>query len=152
MTRRRREASLGKRPATRVRRLSSLLTRSRALVVRSRRWWAAGKAKTVKPCGQIFLHPGGEFGSGLGIGGDDFLEAGFGAGRSGQSKTLRMACGDGGALIQARDIGLGVLLEMELAALPGHGGEDGGAGGAQAGMVIADDEQDAVEAALLQEL
>jgi len=41
---------------------------------------------------------------------------------------------------------------MELAALPGHGGKDGGAGGAQAGMVVADDELDAVQAALLQAL
>ena len=39
---------------------------------------------------------------------------------------------------------------MELAALPGHGGEDGGAGGAQAGVVIADRQLDAVQAALLQ--
>ena len=44
---------------------------------------------------------------------------------------------------------MGILLEMELAALPRHGGEDGGTSGAQAGVVVADDELDAVETALL---
>ena len=55
-------------------------------------------------------------------------------------------------MVQARDISLGVLLEVELAALPGHGGKDGFAGGAQAGVVVADDELDAVQAALLEAL
>ena len=49
--RRRREASFGKIRATRVRRSSSWLTRSMALLVRRRRWWADGKAKTAKPSG-----------------------------------------------------------------------------------------------------
>ena len=44
---------------------------------------------------------------------------------------------------------MGILLEVELAALPRHGGKDGGARGAQAGVVVADDELDAVETALL---
>jgi hypothetical protein len=39
---------------------------------------------------------------------------------------------------------------MELAALPGDAGQAGGQGGAQTGMVIADDELQAVEAPLLQ--
>ena len=47
---------------------------------------------------------------------------------------------------------MGILLEVELAALPRHGRKDGGARGAQAGVVIADDELDAVETALLQAL
>jgi hypothetical protein len=47
---------------------------------------------------------------------------------------------------------LGILLEVELAALPGDGREDGGAGGAQAGVVVADNELEAVEAARLQAL
>src|SRR5450759_4269383 len=45
-----------------------------------------------------------------------------------------------------------MVLEVELAALPRHGGKDGGARGAQAGVVVADDELDAVETALLQAL
>ena len=80
------------------------------------------------------------------------LEPGFGGWAIGAVEDTADGLGDFGALIQARDIGLGVLLEMELAALPRHGGEDGGARGAQAGVVIADDELDAVQAALLQAL
>ncbi len=48
----------------------------------------------------------------------------------------------------------GVLLQMELAALPGHGGEYGPAGRLESGMIVGDDELDAREAAgeqLLQE-
>jgi hypothetical protein len=37
-------------------------------------------------------------------------------------------------------MGHGILLEMELAALPGDAGKSGGQGGAQSGMVITDDE------------
>ena len=49
--------------------------------------------------------------------------------------------GDFCAQLETRDVGLGVLLEVELAALPGDGGEDGAVGGGEAGMVIADEEQ-----------
>ena len=51
-------------------------------------------------------------------------------GRSVQLKTLRMSadvCGDLRAQFEAGDVGLSVLLEMELAALPGEGGKDGAA-------------------------
>ena len=48
--------------------------------------------------------------------------------------------------LQSWDVGLGVLLEMELAALPWDGREDGVAGGGHAGVGIADDEAGAVEA------
>jgi hypothetical protein len=44
----------------------------------------------------------------------------------------------------------GVLLEMELAALPWHASETCFQSGAQALVIVADDEEDAVEAALLQ--
>ena len=47
---------------------------------------------------------------------------------------------------------MGVLLEVELAALPGHGGKDGPAGGGEAGVVIADEELEASQAALLEAL
>ena len=49
---------------------------------------------------------------------------------------------------RAVTIGLGVLLEMKLAALPRHGGKDGGAGGLEADVVVAGDELDPAEAAL----
>ena len=58
--------------------------------------------------------------------------------------------GDLGAQLEAGDVGLGVLREMELAALPGDGGEDGAPGGGEAGMVVAHEELEAAEAALLE--
>jgi len=44
---------------------------------------------------------------------------------------------------------LGVLLEVELAALPGDGAKDGLARGSHAGVVVADDVGDAAQAALV---
>lgn len=41
---------------------------------------------------------------------------------------------------------------MEPETSPGHGGEDGGAGGPETGMIVADDELKAGQAALLQAL
>ncbi len=49
--------------------------------------------------------------------------------------------------IYAQHIGLGILLKMELAALPGHGGKNGLACGGHAWMSIADDERGATQAA-----
>ena len=105
-----------------------------------------------KALGQVGFHPGGEFGSAGGIESDDFLEAAFSARTIRAVEDTADGFGDGGPLVQAGDIGLGILLEVELAALPRHGRKDGGAGGAQAGVVVADDELDAVETALLQAL
>ena len=48
---------------------------------------------------------------------------------------------------EARDVSWGVLLEMEMAALPGDGGKDGLASGGHARMGIANDETGATEAA-----
>jgi len=47
------DASLGKSVATRVRRLISLLSRSRPLLVRSLRRWPGGKPKTVMASGTL---------------------------------------------------------------------------------------------------
>ena len=102
--------------------------------------------------GQAGFHPGGEFGSAGGIEGDDFLEASFSGWPIRAVEHTADGVGDGGALVQAGDIGLGILLEVELAALPRHGRKDRGARCAHAGMVIADHELDAVETALLQAL
>ncbi len=44
----------------------------------------------------------------------------------------------------------GILLEVELAALPRNGGEESSASGAKARVVIADDEGNTVEAAVLE--
>ena len=56
--------------------------------------------------------------------------------------------GDFGTLILAGDVGLDVLLEVELAALPGNGTKDGFASGGHAGVIVADDVSDAAESAL----
>ena len=96
------------------------------------------------------FQPGGEFGGGGGVGGDDFLETALGAGAVRAGEDAADVGGDLGAQVQARDVGLGVLLEVELAALPGQGGKDGAAGGAQAGVVVGDEELEAAEAALLE--
>ena len=55
-------------------------------------------------------------------------------------------------LLKPGHMRLGVLLEVELAALPRDGPKDGFARGRHAGMVVADDELAAAEAALDQAL
>ena len=50
-----------------------------------------------------------------------------------------------GAHVEARDVSLGVLLEMELAALPRDGGEDSSTGGRESAMGIADNEGEPVK-------
>ena len=81
---------------------------------------------------QVFLHPGREFGGGFGVVGDDFLEPLFCGEATGAFEDAADGTGDFGALILARDVSLGVLLEVELAALPRDGPKDGLAGGGQA--------------------
>lgn len=98
----------------------------------------------------VFLHPGGEFGSGLGVGGNEVIEAGLGGGEIRAVKDGADICGHTGAHVQTWDISLGVLLEMELAALPGDGGEDGGASRVESAVSVADEEGEAVEAAGLE--
>src|ERR1700722_15899428 len=51
------------------------------------------------------------------------------------------------ALVEAADIGLSVLLQMELAALPGNAGQGGPACGLEAGMIIRNDQFDAAQTA-----
>jgi hypothetical protein len=97
---------------------------------------------------EIFFHPGREFGRAFGVMSDDFLEALLGRVAAGTFKDTADGAGDFGALLQPRDVSLGVLLEVELAALPGDGAEDGFAGGSHAGVIVADDERDAAQAAL----
>ena len=97
---------------------------------------------------QVFLQPGGEFGRALGVVRDDLLEPQFGGGAAGTVKDIADGTGDLGALIQTRDMGLGVLLEMELATLPGHGGKDRRARGLETGVIVAGDVAHAAQAAL----
>jgi hypothetical protein len=107
-----------------------------------------GQREDGKAQRQVFLHPDGEFGGALGKKRDDFLESQLGGGTVGAVKDAADGAGDFSALIQPRDIGLGVLLEMELTTLPRHGGKDRRAGGLEAGVIVTGDVGDATEAAL----
>jgi len=118
--------------------LSSMLTRSSGLLVRSRRRWAAGKAKAVRPCGRFPPSKRPAWGPWWPVPPPPFS----GGLRHWRDPGNRRRCGWSWAT-SARwsrrgTISLGILLEMKLAALPGHGGEHRRAGGAQPGLVIAD--------------
>jgi hypothetical protein len=110
----------------------------------------AGKGEGGEALRQVFLHPGGEFGGGGGVFGDDHLEAGLGGEAVRAIEHRADGLGDGGALIQPGHISLGVLLEMKLAALPGHAREDRLPGGPETFVVITDEPQGGRETALLQ--
>lgn len=101
------------------------------------------QTESGEPLGQIFFHPSGEFWGALGIKVDELLELVLGGGKVWAVEEAADGAGDLSALIQPRDMGLGILLEVELAALPRDGREDGGAGGFEADVVVADDELDA---------
>ena len=107
-----------------------------------------GQREHREPLRQIFLQPPNEFGGALGIVRDDLLEPLLRGWATGTIEDTAEGAGDFGALVQAWDIRLGVLLEMKLAALPRDGAKDGFARGGHAGVVVADDEGDAAQAAL----
>lgn len=96
---------------------------------------------------EIVLHPGGESGSTLGVEEDALFEAGLSAGEIRAGEDGADVCSDTRAHVEARNVSLGVLLEMELAALPGYGGEDGLTCGSHAWMSVADDERGTMETA-----
>lgn len=110
------------------------------------------QAKDRQALREVVLHPQGQLGDALGVELDDFFKPALGRGAIRAVEDRADGLSDLGALVEPGNVSLGVLLEMELAALPGDGGKDGGAGGAQAGMVVADDEADAREAALQEAL
>jgi hypothetical protein len=68
---------------------------------------------------QVFFHPGGEFRSGDGVAGHHFFEAQIGRHAAGGVEDAADGFGHFGALVQFGHVGLGILLEVELAALPG---------------------------------
>jgi hypothetical protein len=84
----------------------------------------------------------------LGVVRDDLFEPQFGGGTVGAVEDAAEGAGHFGPLIQAGDRGLGVLLEMELAALPGPGGKGGPAGRWESGVVVTNDAGDDAKAAL----
>jgi hypothetical protein len=78
--------------------------------------------------GVILLHPGGKFGSGLGVGGDEMIEAGLSRGEIGAIEDGAYIGSQAASPFETGNVSLGVLLEVELATLPGNRGEDGGKG------------------------
>lgn len=105
-----------------------------------------------EPFWEIMLHPIGEFWGGFGVGGDDLSEAEFGAWAVLSEEDAADVGGDFFTHVEARDVGLCVLLKVELAALPGDGGKDGAASGGEASVVVGDEELEALQAACLQAL
>lgn len=103
-----------------------------------------------KALGKVVLHPEGEFGSGWRVGQHEIFEPGGGGREIGAEEDGANVGGDFGPQIEPGNISLGVLLKMELTALPGDGGEDSSSGGGESGMGVADDEGEAVKAAGLE--
>ena len=101
-----------------------------------------------KALGQVFLHPGRKFGRGFGVEGDEFLEPLFCGEATRALEDTANGAGDFGTLIQTREVSLGVLLEVELATLPGDGAKDGLTSSGHAGVIVADDERDPAQATL----
>ena len=110
----------------------------------------AGKGKDGEALREVFLHPRGELGGGFGVGGGDLLEPGLGGESVRAIEDGADVARDGGTLVHARHMRLGVLLEMKLAALPGDARKDGLAGGDEAFMIIADEQPGGMETPLLQ--
>ena len=98
---------------------------------------------------EVVLHPGGELWGRLGIGIHESFEAGMGGGEIRRVEDGADVGGDAGAHVETRDVSLGIELEMELATLPGDGGENGHTGSREPAMGIANDEEEAMEAACL---
>jgi hypothetical protein len=63
--------------------------------------------------GDIFLHPGGKFGGGLGVGGNEMIEAGLSRGEIGAMEDGADVGSHAGAPIETGNVSLGVLLEVE---------------------------------------
>ena len=144
-TRRSRDFSFGKRVATRVRRLISLLSLSRLLEVRSFLRWGSGRAKTVRLCRVVGFEPVGEVWGGLFVFGGDGFELVLSGQQIRRIENGAEVVGDFFPHVDFGDEGQGVLLEMELATLPGDTGKASGQGGAETCVVVTDDQAQAVE-------
>ncbi len=84
--------------------------------------------------------------SGFLVAGDDVAESTFGLGRLVGVEDTADVASDLRPHGDLRHMSHGVLHEMELAALPGHSGEDGLPSGLEPDMVVADDELDTTHA------
>ena len=92
--------------------------------------------------------PEGEFWGGGGVGDEEYRQSALGTWAVRAVEDAADVGGNLGNHLQAGDVGLGALLEVELAALPWHGGKDGAACGGEAGVVVADEELEGAQAAL----
>ncbi len=97
--------------------------------------------------GQVFLGPLGELGRFGSPSIERLTQEALGLRLVGGVEDRADAQRHGFALIKARHVGLRVLLQMELAALPGHAGQGGPSGGLEAGMIVGDDQLDPLQAA-----
>ena len=68
--------------------------------------------------GDVLFHPGGKFRGGLGVGGDEMIEPGLSGGEIRAVEDGADVGRHAGAHVETGDVSLGILLEMELAALP----------------------------------
>ena len=106
-----------------------------------------GQIEDREPHRQVLFGPLGEFGRFFSPDFDRLLQQTLGLGLVGGVEDGPDTLSDGFTLVNPGDIGLGIQLQMELAALPGDAGKDGSAGRLQAGMVVGDDQLDSVQAA-----
>ena len=102
--------------------------------------------KRQRVLGGFFLHPSRELESGFVVGLNEDFKTNQGGGEILAVEDGADVCGHGGAHVETRNVGLSVLLKMELAALPRDGRKDGSPGGGEAAVGIADDEGEAVKA------
>lgn len=98
------------------------------------------EGKDGKALRKVFFHPVGQFGRGLEVAGNDILKTLLSAGAIGAIKDGANGLSDCGALIKAGHVGLGILLEVKLAALPGDGWENGLACRRQSFVIVADNQ------------
>ena len=110
-----------------------------ALLVRRRHWWAVGEGGNREALWDIRLHPGGELWGRFGVEIHESFEAGLCGLEILRVEGEADVGGHAGAHVETRNVSLRVLLEMELAFARGRG-ENGGMGGREPGMGIADDE------------
>ena len=109
-----------------------------------------GEAESGESFRDVLLGPGGEFGRALLVSFDEFGELGFGMGPVFGVEDTADFSGDLLLEILGGDMSLGVLLEVELAALPGAGVEGGAQCGAEADVGVGGDAVGDADAALLE--
>lgn len=93
----------------------------------------------------VGFEPVGEVWGGHFVFGGDGFEAALSFGQIGSMEDGAEVGGDFFPHMDFGDEGCGVLLEMELATLPRDTGKASGEGGAETGMVVTDDQAQAVE-------